>query len=125
MTDAIRLNDIVLYGYHGVLPEEQKLGQRFIVNVEISVDLRKVGESDDLTQTVDYAEILELIKAIVAGPPQHLIESVAERIAAAVLEQFPLADAVSVSVRKPSVPIADVVLGSSEVQIHRTRSSMS
>ena len=121
MTDRIRLNEMVFYGYHGALPEERRLGQRFVVDLEISADLRKAGQFDDLTQTVNYVEVFEAVRAIVTGPPHSLIESVAEHVASAVLEQFPLADAVSVSLRKPSAPIAGAVLGSSEVRIHRKR----
>jgi dihydroneopterin aldolase len=121
VTDRIRLNEMVFYGYHGVLPEEQKLGQRFVVDVEIAADLRKAGELDDLSATVNYAEVLDVVKAIVTGPPCLLIEAVAERVAAEILKRFPLAEAVTVTIKKPSVPISAAILGSSEIQISRSR----
>ena len=113
---------MVFYGYHGVLPEERSLGQRFVVDVDLSADLRKAGESDDLTLTVNYAKVLDLVKSIVTGPSFLLIETVAERIASAVFADYPLVDAITVAIRKPSVPISSAVLGSSEVRIERSRS---
>jgi dihydroneopterin aldolase len=121
MTDRIRLNDMTFFGYHGVLAEERSLGQRFIVDVEIQADLRAAGESDDLSKTVNYAEVVDLVKAVVTGAPMLLIEAVAETIAQTVLRDFPLAEGVAVAIRKPSVPISAAVLGSSEVRIERFR----
>jgi dihydroneopterin aldolase len=119
LTDAIRLNDIVFYGYHGVLPEEQALGQRFLVSLELRLDLRPAGETDDLNRTVNYSEVYGAVREIVTGPPQRLIESVAERIAAQLLTTYPAVESVWVSIRKPEVPIAGSILGSAEVRIER------
>jgi dihydroneopterin aldolase len=119
--DRIRLNEMVFYGYHGVLPEEQTLGQRFIVDLEIQTDLREAGASDDLAQTLNYAEVFRVVESIVTGPPFRLIEAVAERVAEAVLIDFAQAATVLVSVRKLSPPIPGAMIGSSEVQIERSR----
>jgi len=121
MTDHIRLNDMVFYGYHGVLPEERALGQRFIVDVDMSVDLRAAGRSDDLQQTINYAEVYTLTRDIVVGEPLLLIEAVAQRIADRVLAGYSAVDRIMVRIRKPEVPIAGSVLGSSEVCIERDR----
>jgi len=121
--DEIRLNDMVFYGYHGVLPEEQKLGQRFVVSVELRVDLRAAGESDDLTRTVNYSEVYAAVRDVVTGPPCKLIETVAERIAARVLSAHPDVESLTVAVKKPEVPIPGSVLDSAEVYIERERSS--
>ena len=86
--DYIHLNDLEFYGYHGALPEETKLGQIFKVTITLACDLRKAGETDDLNQTVNYAEVFELCKDIVEGKPYLLIESVAERIASSILDQY-------------------------------------
>jgi dihydroneopterin aldolase len=121
MPDHVRLNDMVFYGYHGVLPEEQALGQRFVVDVDMQVDLRAAGVTDDLTRTVNYAEVYGIAREIVTGPPAQLIEAVAERIAARVLDSYDAVEAVVVRIRKPEVPIAGSILGSSEVWIERER----
>jgi dihydroneopterin aldolase len=102
--DRVLMRGFQLYGFHGVLPEETRLGQRFVVDVEISTDTRAAGRTDDLSKTVDYVSVFADVKAIVEGPPCKLIETVAERIAAAVLVRAG-ADAVRVKVCKPDVPI--------------------
>ncbi len=92
------------YGYHGTLPEEQSLGQRFIIDVELALDLRPAGESDDPERTVNYARVFEITQSIVCGRPYRLIESVAEAIAAALLERFPVTG-VTVRLKKPQAPV--------------------
>jgi dihydroneopterin aldolase len=121
VTDGIRLNDMVFYGYHGVLPEERALGQRFVVDVELRVDLRRAGTSDDLAATVNYSQVYAVARDVVTGPPCQLIEAVAERIAERVLAEHSMVESVLVRVRKPEVPIPGSVLGSSEVWIERNR----
>lgn len=102
--DKIILEGMEFYGYHGVLPEEQSLGQRFVVDVELYLDLRPAGESDDPDHTVNYARVFELVGKIVGGRPHRLIESAAEAIASAVLERFPVKEAL-VRVKKPQAPV--------------------
>ncbi|MCL6447900.1 MAG: dihydroneopterin aldolase [Armatimonadetes bacterium] len=102
--DKIVLKGMEFYGRHGVLPRERELGQRFIVDVEIFLDLTEAGRSDDLSRTIDYAKVFRLVEEIVTGPPRQLLEAVAEDIAAAVLERFPAAEAV-VRVKKPAAPL--------------------
>lgn len=119
--DLIRLNEMVFYGYHGVRPEERALGQRFVVDVELHTDLRDAGLTDDLHQTVSYAEVYASVREVVTGAPCNLIETVAERVAARILGDHPRVESVEVRVRKPEVPIPGSVLGSAEVCIERRR----
>lgn len=121
MADRIRLNEMVFYGYHGVLPEERALGQRFVVDVELMTDLRPAGATDDLGKTVNYAMVFAAVQQIVTGPPVHLIEALAERIATRLLADHPAVERVGVRVRKPCVPIAGATLGGAEVWIERDR----
>ncbi|WP_342470670.1 dihydroneopterin aldolase [Ureibacillus sp. FSL K6-3587] len=86
--DYIHLRDMQFYGYHGVLPEETVLGQRFRVTVSLAVNTRKAGETDDLQYTVNYVEVYELCKSIMEGKPYQLIEAVAETIASTILEKY-------------------------------------
>ncbi|MCR5403911.1 MAG: dihydroneopterin aldolase, partial [Butyrivibrio sp.] len=76
--DRINLTGMEFYGYHGCLPEEREKGQRFYVDVEMFMDLSPAGKSDDLNDTVNYAEVFEYIRQVVEGPSKQLIESVAE-----------------------------------------------
>jgi len=102
--DKIILKDMEFYGYHGVLPEETRLGQRFSVDMELSLDLSKAGQSDNRNDTVNYAEAFRTVREVVEGRPRNLIEAVAEDIAAAVLERFPVY-MVTVRVKKPCAPV--------------------
>lgn len=108
------------YGYHGALAAERELGQRFVVDVEMALDLRPAGESDDLARTVSYAEVYDHVREIVEGPACSLIETVAERIAARVLGAHRMVEAVRIRVRKPGVPL-NGMLEAAEVEIVRTR----
>jgi 7,8-dihydroneopterin aldolase/epimerase/oxygenase len=119
--DRILLEGMVFHGRHGTLPAERELGQPFVVDVELRLDLRPAGLSDDLTQTVDYGEVHEQVKEIVEGPPVNLTETLAERIAATVLEEHPPVEAVRVKVAKPHVRLGETVLEGSAVEILRRR----
>jgi len=119
--DRILMRGLAFYGYHGVMPEENRLGQRFIVDIDMHVPLGEAGRADDLTRTVDYGAVLAEVREIVEGPPFKLIEGVAERIAATILARYAV-DAVRVRVRKPDVPLA-ATLEYVGVEITRRRSA--
>ena len=119
--DEILIEGLVCYGYHGVHAEEQRLGQRFIVDIVVGTSLREAGASDDLTHSISYSGVARLARSIVEGPPRHLIESVAEEVAAAILAEFSRAEAVTVTVRKPGAPIAGMVFDSVAVRVRRSR----
>lgn len=103
--DRILLRGLEFHGYHGVIPEENRLGQRFVVDVDMFVDTRPAGTNDDLAETVDYAAVHADIKRIVEGPALKLVETVAERIAGAILQRDGV-ECVRVRVRKPDAPLA-------------------
>lgn len=104
--DLIHLNDMQFYGYHGALAEETVLGQRFNITVSLAVDLREAGMNDDLTKTVNYAEVYTTVQQIVEGDPVQLIETVAERIATRLLQEFKgKVFGVRIAVVKPDPPI--------------------
>lgn len=119
MADRIILSGMEFYGYHGVLPAERELGQRFVVDVELALDLAEAGRQDDPAATVDYAEVFRLVEKVVGGPPRKLLEKVAEDIAAAILGSFPVEEVV-VRVKKPSPPLRGS-LACAAVEIKRRR----
>lgn len=86
--DYIHLRDMQFFGYHGVLPEENVLGQRFRATVSIAVDIQKAGLTDKLSDTVSYVGIYDICKEVIEGKPYKLIEAVAETIASNVLSSF-------------------------------------
>ncbi len=120
-TDEILLEGMRFYAYHGVNPEERALGQRFTVDVALTVDLRRAGQSDDLADTVSYSDVYKVVRRIVEGEPRQLIEAVAEEIAAAILTGFPPVARVIVTVRKPEVPLKGSQLDAAGVRITRSR----
>ena len=120
-SDEILLEGMRFYAYHGVNPEERALGQRFMVDVALAVDLRRPGQSDDLADTVSYSTVYKVVREIVEGEPRNLIEAVAEEIAVAILTGFPQVARVTVSVRKPEVPMKGSMLDAAGVRITRSQ----
>lgn len=104
MADRIVLEGVSAFGRHGVLDVEKREGQTFVVDVTMELDLSRAGLSDDLSQTVDYAEVAAAIVARITGPSFDLIERLAEVIADDVLAH-PLVDTVHVVVHKPEAPV--------------------
>ncbi len=112
MSDSIKIKGITAVGFHGVYTEERVTGQRFVVDVKLSLPLQ--GINDDLSKTVNYADVAHLVVRHITGEPVNLIETVAEAIADEILKDYPLAEKVKVKVHKPEAPInlefADVVV---------------
>ena len=119
--DWVLLEGMVFFGRHGILPHEREFGQRFVVDLEMGLDLRPAGVSDDLTETVDYREVHRRVREIVEGQPFDLLEAVAERVAASVLESHKI-ETVRVKVTKPDVRLEGTLLDGSAVEILRHRS---
>lgn len=119
LRDSIQLKGLVFHGYHGVLPEENILGQKFVIDATIFSDLRQAGKTDELNDTLDYASIYDKIKDVVEGRPFKLVEALAERIAGTILEESKV-ESVQVTIQKPHVAVSGVVK-SLGVEIYRTR----
>jgi 7,8-dihydroneopterin aldolase/epimerase/oxygenase len=103
-TDRIVLHGLRGRGLHGVYPRERTEGQTFIVDATLTVDTRVAAELDDLAATVDYGVIAERIVRLIEGEPVNLIETLAERIAAACLAE-PAVQGAEITVHKPDAPI--------------------
>ncbi|MDQ0216174.1 dihydroneopterin aldolase [Oikeobacillus pervagus] len=104
--DKIFLEGLDFYGYHGVFPEENKLGQRFRVDLTLHAPLKKAGKSDDLKNSVNYADVYEIAKTMVEKKQFKLIEAVAEHISSEILATFSSVESCTVKVTKPNPPIA-------------------
>lgn len=105
MADRIELKGLECYGYHGVLPAEKETGQHFYVDATCWLDCAPAAAADDLTLTLNYAELAELIHTIVTGEPRDLIETVAAEIADTVMARYEFLHAVEITIHKPSAPI--------------------
>ncbi|CAN5248760.1 dihydroneopterin aldolase [soil metagenome] len=104
-TDNITLTGLRARANHGVLEEERRTGQVFVIDAVVYLDLAAAAESDDLDKTIHYGVLAEEIVTAVEGDPVDLIETVAERVARVVLAHR-AAVATTVTVHKPSAPIS-------------------
>ncbi len=118
--DRIILTDLGFYGYHGLYSEEEKLGQRFVVDLQCGVDLSAPGNTDQIGHTVSYADIYDVVKATFEGTRTKLIEALAQNIATALFDAFADIGWIIIRVRKPEAPIA-MVRGEAAIELHRER----
>jgi dihydroneopterin aldolase len=119
MLDRISIAGLRVRGYHGVLPEERVNGQDFIVDALLWLDIAPAAADDDLRLTADYAAMAGRLADIVAGPPVALIETLAERLAAACLAD-PVVREAEVTVHKPEAPV-DADVADISVTVRRSR----
>ena len=118
MTDRLRLMNLVFHAYHGLLPEEERLGQRFEVDVELLLDLTAAARADEPQLTVDYTDALALVEQIVTQRRFGLVEALAEALAEGIRRRFSTLEGVIIRVRKPNPPVATTFDGL-EVEIER------
>ncbi len=105
MTGKIHLKNMAFYGYHGALAEENALGQRFLVDLTLTLDIADAARSDSLADTVDYVKIYALCRKIVEQDRVRLLETLANDLLDQVLALCPRVTEAAVVVRKPSVPL--------------------
>jgi len=117
MRDRILIQGIQFHGHHGVREEERKLGQRFVVDVDLRLDLAPAAGADSLAATVDYEQVCGIVVEVGTREQFNLLEALASRVASTLLERFPVQQ-VTVRVTKPSPPIPGLVGGVS-VEITR------
>ncbi|QEK11027.1 dihydroneopterin aldolase [Crassaminicella thermophila] len=106
--DKIIMKNLSFYGYHGAMPEENIIGQKFFVDIDLYLDLKKAGNTDCVAHTVHYGEAYEVVKNIVENKKFNLIEALAENIAKEILEQFSLVKEIHITIRKPEAPVKGI-----------------
>lgn len=116
--DEIRIDNLEVYAYHGVFPEENEKGQHFYLNAVLYTDTRKAGKTDELTDSTHYGLVCEDMINVMTEHTWKLIESAAEHVAEHVLLNYPLVHAIDLEVRKPEAPIPHP-FESVSVKIHR------
>ena len=102
--DKIHIKDLEIIGFHGAIPEEKVLGQKFVLSFELDVDLRQAGKNDDLTKTVHYGELAQKVEEEFTKTSYDLIEKAAEEICEFVLLNYPLVKKVKILLKKPWAP---------------------
>lgn len=108
----IFLEDLKIYAYHGVLPEENIIGTYYILNVELHTDLWKAAESDDLNDTISYADINQIIHDEMTIKSK-LLEHVAGRIISRIHDEFPQIDYIKLKITKTAPPMQGEMRGAS------------
>ena len=103
--DKVLIDGLRFVANHGVLPQEKLMRQPFIVDLELYLDTRAAGLSDDVRDTVNYSEIYLTVKKIMEGKSRNLLEALAEKIATVLLDNFNLLG-VKVRIKKPEAPVA-------------------
>jgi 7,8-dihydroneopterin aldolase/epimerase/oxygenase len=108
-TAKLTIKNAEYYGYHGVRDEERALGGRYQIDAELTYDASKAVVSDDISDAVNYEDVLFRIREHVAGEPYNLIETMAFDIGVSIIETMPTVQMVTIRVRKLNVPIQQVM----------------
>ncbi len=124
MSDQVFVSALVIHAHHGVMEHEAKVGQRFVLDLELSLDLTAASRSDKLVDTVSYAAIVETASRAFTARSYKLVETAAGAVADALLSGFARVSSVRVTVRKPHAPIA-AIFADAGVTLTRHRESNS
>lgn len=118
--DKILMENMAFYGFHGVLEEEKTLGQKFFVDLELTLDLSVAGKSDAVEFTVSYADVYDDVKYFVESARYNLIEALGENICNMVLSKYPAVKEITIRIKKPEAPVRGIFdyMG---IQLVRTR----
>lgn len=106
--DILIVKGATFWAKHGYYQEENKFGQRFIVDVEVNVDMKKQCETDELDKGYSYVTIYNIIKKVIVGEHHKLLQRIAQRIADEIIKSYPV-NQVKVIVKKPHVAIGGIV----------------
>jgi dihydroneopterin aldolase len=106
--DQIIMENMAFYGYHGVLPEEKSLGQKFFVDACLGLPLKQAGETDDLNFSVNYGAVYETIKRVVANERFGLLEALAERLCGEIFASYPRVLKIRIRIKKPDAPVPGI-----------------
>lgn len=103
--DSIIARGLTFQACHGILPQEKNSPQTFKVDLEMFMDLKQAGQTDNLLDTVNYAQVFSLVEKVVTGTSCNLIEALADKIAGTLLSAYPILERVGVTVFKPEAPV--------------------
>jgi 7,8-dihydroneopterin aldolase/epimerase/oxygenase len=108
MNDAIFVTGLLIHARHGVMDHEEKVGQRFVIDLELALDLAPAARSDKLADTASYAHIVEVATRAFTTRNYRLVEAAAGAVAEAILAAFARVVSVRVTVHKPHAPVAAI-----------------
>lgn len=104
--DKLIIKDFEVFAYHGVHTEEKKLGQLFVISLEITADIQVAAQTDDLKNTIHYGHICRDIEQFMHENKFNLIEAVAINIIKMLFKKYSLARSIKLTIKKPWAPIA-------------------
>ncbi len=116
--DTISIKNVAIFAHHGVIPEENVLGQKFIISAELGLDTSIAGENDDIDESVDYAQVCSTIKNYAENNTFSLIETLAEGLAKCLLLEYKNICSADIEIKKPWAPV-HIPLDEVSVKIHR------
>jgi len=105
MSGRIHLKNMAFYGYHGHYPAESKQGQRFFVDLALTLDITEAAATDRLSATVNYAQVHAICRKIVEEERVKLLETLCQRIIDAILQECERVTKVEITIKKPAAPI--------------------
>jgi len=120
MSDTIFVSGLLIHAHHGVMAHEAKVGQRFVIDLELTTDLATASRSDKLADTVNYGAIVDTTTEVFTRRSYRLIEAAGGAVADAILAKFANVSAVRITVLKPHAPIA-AIFGDAGVTLTRRR----
>lgn len=103
--DKIIIKDLEIFANHGVMQEEQSLGQKFLISAELYFSIRKAGITDALPLSVNYAEVCRFINDFLQKNTFNLIEAAAENLGLSLMTRFQLTEGIKLTIKKPWAPI--------------------
>ena len=119
-SDSILISGLEFYAYHGASDQEQTVGHRYQVDIRLNVDTRSAGESDRLSDTVNYSRVAKRLLEVGTQEQYRLLEALAARMAAVVFADFPSVESLTLRVQK-MVPPMNAIVSSVGVEITRSR----
>jgi len=108
MSDTIFIRGLVMHAWHGVMAHETEVGQRFVIDLDLAVDLSESSRTDRLADTVSYSDVVACASAAFRDTNYKLLERAAGAVGEAILGAFPRITSVTVTVHKPHAPIAAI-----------------
>lgn len=123
MSDRILLTGLAFYGYHGVMPEEGRLGQRFKLDLIVTLDLDQAARTDSVEATISYADLYETLRRAFEEKRFKLIEALALHIIGRLFKTHPSIERIFIRVRKPEAPLP-IIAGEAAVELERERKEL-
>jgi len=116
--DIIKISNLEVFAYHGVLKEENSLGQKFIISAELSTDISEAANDDDITKSINYASVCKAIEKFLKENTFKLIETTAHKLATYLLKKYDRLGSIKLEIKKPWAPI-HMSLDTVSVQVER------